>query len=432
MLEPLVNPPETLEGNPLSPKITLQNKIGYPFQNVVVDSRIAGSGDLYIALPGARVDGHDFVQDAASRGCVAAIVSRKVNVDIPQIVVSDPLDFLHATISEYIAHNKPQVIAITGSVGKTTTKEFLRQILSCCFSVAATPGNANSQIGLPLAIFNHFQGDEDFWVLEMGMTHPGQITQLCRMIPPDIALITHVAHVHAANFNTLEQIALAKAEIFSQPQTKMGFINGHSGCLTTLLNVGKCNKVVVDDEKVRRRYPHLFPGKHLYQNLALAIETALYLGILWGDLDRVVPTLTLAANRMELLELAGVTILNDSYNASEISTLAALDSLPTKIQGKKIALIGQMLELGQFSNQAHKNVANHALNKVDLMICYGEACKPIFEVWKAAGKPVFWTTDRSELLGHLHASLAPGDYLLLKGSRSNLLSELIPELRATL
>lgn len=416
----------------MSPKTLLQNKLGCSFRNAVVDSRQAALGDLYIAFQGARVDGHDFVKDAFLRGCTCALVSRKVDVAIPQIVVPDVLDFLHSTITEYISDTKPRVVGVTGSVGKTTTKEFIRQILSARYTVSATPGNANSQVGLPLALFNYFHGDEDLWVIEMGMNHSGEIANLCKMVPPAIVVITHVAPVHIANFESLEEIALAKAEIFSQNSTEIGFINAQSNCLPILLNAGNCNKKIVDDEDVQRRYPHLFPGKHLYQNLALAIEVALYLGISWKEIDAIVPTLTLAANRMELIERGGVTILNDSYNASEISTIAALDALPVKIRGKKVALIGQMAELGKFSNQAHKNIANHALDKVDHMICYGEACLPIFDVWKEAGKPVYWTNDRAELIQYLNTRLSPGDYLLLKGSRSNFLWELIPELHVSL
>ena len=429
LLELLVN---LSKGNQLSPRNYLQNKLKCTYQRLVVDSRTASTGDLYIALKGARVDGHDFLEEAKKNRCVAALVSRRVAVDLPQIVVPDPILFLQETISEYIAQHKPRVIAITGSVGKTTTKEFVRQLLSTRYVVAATPGNANSQIGLPLAIFNGFSGDEDFWVLEMGMTHPGQIEHLCKIVPPEISLITHVAAVHVVNFESIEGIAGAKAEIFSHPSTKIGFINGRAQCLPILLNTGTCSKVVVHEEETQRRYPKLFQGTHLYQNLALALEVALHVGISPNELDAAVPKLSLAANRMELVEIGGVTILNDAYNASEISTIAALDSLPRCVPGKKIAVIGQMMDLGKHSEKAHATVAGHALEKVDVMICYGEACRPIYDLWLAAKRPVFWTNDRELLLRHLKDQLKTGDYLLLKGSRSNKLSELIPEIRTLL
>lgn len=413
----------------MSPKEVLQQKIGYSFRNVVADSRLAGSGDLYIALPGARVDGHDFVRQAYENGCSCALVTRLMPVPFPQIVVADVLSFLQKFITDYIQSHTPRIIAITGSVGKTTTKEFLGQILGTTYNVAATPGNANSQIGLPMAIVNHFTGKEDFWVMEMGMTHPGQLTQLCRMAPPELALVTQIALVHAANFDTLEQIAMAKAELLAHPKTACGFINAKAPCLEILTQSGICPKVMVSDESVLKRYPGVFPGKHLYQNLAMAVEAALHLGVSQDKIDAIIPTLEMAANRMALIQLSGITILNDSYNACEISTKAALDAVPEKVKGLKIALIGQMMELGKFSDEAHKSVAKHALDKVDQMVCFGEACKPIFELWTEAGRPVFWTNDRIELLGHLNATLSAGDFLLLKGSRSNLLWELIPDLR---
>jgi UDP-N-acetylmuramoyl-tripeptide--D-alanyl-D-alanine ligase len=413
----------------LSPKELLQQKIGFSFRNVVVDSRLAGPGDLYIALPGARVDGHDFVQQSYEKGCACALVTRQMPVPIPQIVVSDVVIFLQEVVAEYIQKNNPRIIAITGSVGKTTTKEFLRQILATTYHVAATPGNANSQVGLPMAIFNYFSGEEDFWVVEMGMTHPGQLTQLCLMAPPELALITQIALVHAANFESLEEIASAKAELLLHPKTVRGFINSKAPCQEILKSAGTCRKIVVSDESTITQYPDAPLGKHLYQNLAMAIEVALYLGVAQDKIDAVIPALEMVSNRMARIEMSGVTILNDSYNAAEISTKAALDTIPQKVNGLKIAVIGQMMELGKFSDQAHKSVAKHALDRVDQMVCFGEACKPIFELWTDAGRPVFWTNDRSELLKHLNDTLSVGDFLLLKGSRSNLLWELIPDLR---
>ncbi len=412
----------------MSPKEFLQKKIGCSFRNVVVDSRLAGVGDLFAALPGERVDGHEFLQEALNRGCCCALVSAKSPVAIPQIVVPDVLIYLQNALTEYTALYHPRIIAITGSVGKTTTKEFLRQILSSQYRVSATPGNANSQIGIPLSVFNRFNADDDFWIIEMGMTHSGQIARLCLMTPPEIAILTHIAYVHAANFDSLEAIAKAKMEIFSSSKTRLGLINKYSAALATLNDFVGCEKRLVDDQNVLREFPHALPGRHLYQNLALAIETAMNVGMTREKIASCIPLLQMEENRMAKIEKNGISILNDSYNASEISTKAALDSI-SSASGRKVALIGQLMELGQFSELAHKNIGTHALGCVDQMICFGAACAPIHGVWKEKNRPVFWTSDRSELIHYMKNLLIAGDSLLLKGSHSNRLWELIEDIK---
>lgn len=416
----------------MTPKNLLEQKIGHFFQDVVTDSRLVEKGDLFVALAGERVDGHQFVKDAHQKGASAAIVAKKVDVDIPQYVVDDPVSFLQDVVREYVRQVRPRVIAITGSVGKTTTKEYLKQILSPYYSVAATPGNLNSQIGIPLSLFNYFKGDEDYWIIEMGMSYGGEITKLCEMIPPEISVVTHVAAVHAANFEQLEFIADAKGEILKGDSVKVAFINSRSNYLERLLKNGSCQKIIVTSEKAQQRFPQFLAGEHLYENLALAMEVALHLGLNEEQMQKVVPTLSQPSSRMELLIKQGITILNDSYNASEISVIAALKSFPKVTSGKKIAVIGQMQELGIFSDEAHKNVAQCALDAVDHMICFGEKCKPIYELWTEAGRKVFWTKDRAALLQHINSVVSPGDFMLLKGSRSNQLNDLIPEIKPTL
>ena len=413
----------------MSPKEALQQKLGYSFRNIVADSRLVGPGDLFIALSGERVDGHEFLEEAYAKGCSCALIARPTSVNIPHIIVPDPLAYIQNVVTEYVLRYRPRVIAITGSLGKTTTKEFLHQMMATTYHVAASPGNANSQIGLPLAILNHFSGKEEFWIVEAGMSFAGELTRLAHMVQPEIVLITQISLVHAENFDGLEGIARSKAELFSHPSTSLCMINSHSSCLNILQNVGNCTKVLVDEHEVIERYPNALPGKHLYQNLAMAVEAARYLNVSVEKIDEIVPHLRLEAHRMQFIEKEGVFILNDSYNASELSTIGALDSIPHDVKGEKIVLFGQITELGKFSDETHANIAKHALKCADKMICYGSACAPIFDLWSSAKKPVFWTNDRIELLKHVNETVVPGDFLLLKGSCSNALWELIPKIQ---
>lgn len=175
----------------------------FVFNNVCVDSRLISPGDLFVALPGNQTDGHHFLPQAKACGAVAAVVCssyRGPDFGLPLIAVPDTLKFLQESARKKVKESRSKVVAVTGSVGKTTTKDFITHLVSQKYRVASTPGNSNSQIGLPLALLNHFEGTEEIVVVEMGMTLPGQIAGLVSIAPPDIAVITSVALVHAAFF----------------------------------------------------------------------------------------------------------------------------------------------------------------------------------------------------------------------------------------
>lgn len=373
-----------------------------------VDTRKLKSGEVYCALPGVRVHGENFVKEAFEKGASYVLASPSCSFkNEKMITVNDVLETLHALAREFFHKRRPRhVIAITGSLGKTTTKEFLATLLESTFSVFKTPGNANSQIGLPLAILNEFQGEE-VAILEMGMTHAGQIEQLIAIAPPDYALITKVALVHAVNFGSLEEIVQAKTEIFLHPQTKVGF---HPSELT-VKDRGTCRKKTFCPKNLEG-LP--FNEPHLIHNLAAALCIVNELGI---EVKEHLSQLKLPERRMERVEKRGVLFINDSYNAAPESVIAALKSLPPTF-GKKIAVLGGMEELGQFSESCHRRVAEEALDLADHLICYGNLCTPMAEVWKCRGKPYHHFYDRDAIAACLAALALPGDVVLLKGSNS--------------
>lgn len=425
-------------------------------KGVNVDSRLVLPGNLFFALPGARVDGHDYLFEIAAKGAVAAIVSRTdllvEGLDIPLIVVKDVLEALQKLTRYFISQARSKIVAVTGSIGKTTTKDLLTTLLKEKYSVAASPGNSNSQVGLPLTILNHTNGEEEILVLEMGMTHPGQISQLVQLAPPDIALITSVDLVHAVNFDSLEEIAAAKGEIFSHPKTSLGVLSKDISSYSELLQIGSCSKVsfsVTSDhadyslcdlsevgfhvKEWGRKSPVLstlnIAGKHNYHNFLAAVVVARTLGLEWEEIEGAIPKLTLPERRLQLVERNGVLFLNDAYNATATSVKAALSTLPTpKAGGRKIAVIGEMMELGKFSESCHRDVGLVALETVDLLFCLGAECVALQRSWQEANRTAPLFMERFDLVNELRQHLKSGDVVLLKGSRSKEMWKILEEM----
>lgn len=399
-----------------------------PFKKISVDSRHLEAGDLFFALPGDKVDGHAFLEEVKERGAVAAVVRKDFHTscELPLLRVEDTLSALQLLATAALRRSKTKVIAITGSVGKTTTKEMLGTLLEKRFKTVRSPRNYNSQIGLPLSILNHTTGDEDYLVQEMGMTGPGQITGLIKIAPPTIAVLTHIALVHAAFFPSLEDIARAKAEIFLHPSTQLALYPETIACRGLIEYQGNCVKKPVS---MVDHYPDLpFPGEHLKQNFLLAAAVARECGLSDAEIIERIPFLQLPEKRQERIEKLGITFVNDSYNASAPSIIAAFKALPApKANGKRIAVIGEMLELGQFSKDCHREVGESALKHVDLMLCLGEGCRPIVDAWQSKGRPVHYFDDRAALVVQLKKLMHSGDVVLLKGSNGKQLWKVLEE-----
>lgn len=422
---------------------------------VSVDSRLHQSDNLFFALSGAKTDGHQYLEEVALKGAAGAVVKNDYpgpDYGLTLIYVEDPLVALQNLAKNILQRSKARVIGVTGSLGKTTTKDFLTTILKEKYVVASSPGNSNSQIGLPLAILNHTDGYEDIVVLEMGMTHPGQIRKLIEIVPPECVIITSVALVHACNFNSLDEIVFAKAEILEHPNTKVAIVNRDIINYSKIEKVGTCRKIsfafnnpladysVHSQEienlsvKFKDEIFHLgtFPvrGKHHQTNFMSVVACARYFDMDWDEITAGMGKLVLPALRGREVVKDGILFINDSYNAAELSVKAALENLPAPTQpgGRKIAVLADMLELGQFSEKAHNEIGNHALNFVDLMFCYGTECRHILDCWQKANRPVQWFLQREELIPALRAHMKTGDVVLIKGSRGTQILKLLDEL----
>ncbi len=419
---------------------------------VEIDSRKVQAGDLFVAIKGERVDGHDYVAQAFANGAIAAVVSRKLDCGGNQLLVSDTLKALEDLGKYNRARSKAKVVGVTGSVGKTSTKEMLKLALSVHGKTYATSGNYNNHIGTPLNLAN-LPLDTQFAVFEMGMNHVGEIAHLTHMVRPHIALITGVEAVHLEFFKDVEEIAKAKAEIFEGLEKDgIAVINADQPYFTNLparkITFGvneKANSRLIYYEATasgcnvsaniggkKFNYKLAATGKHwaTISLSVLAVIDALGLSVQksaaalseFAEVDgrgRVIKT---SINGTDIL------FINDSYNASPASMAAAFVKTNEVWQahgkkGRKIALLGDMLELGETSAALHaKLAANLQATGFDKVYTVGNLMKNLYDALPVnlrAGH----TENSALLLPMLAGVFKAGDVLLIKGSHGSKMYE---------
>ncbi|MBM3207852.1 MAG: UDP-N-acetylmuramoyl-tripeptide--D-alanyl-D-alanine ligase [Chlamydiae bacterium] len=415
-----------------------------PIKGFAVDSRKVESGFVFFALQGNKTDGHNYIEVAIKNGAIACVVSKQFEFsssDALIIRVEDPLVALQSLARDFLSKQNKKIVAITGSVGKTTTKEFCYTLLSSKYKVFKTPGNANSQIGLPLSVLNHGNFEEDILIFEMGMSSYGQIEVLVQIAPPDLAVITRIAPAHIEHFEKgLEGIAEAKMEILSSDKTQHAVINEQ----VETFDVFKKNKgknfirystlesssadfklkkdkgfVRVENQNTFYDLSPNFEESHFLENLLAAIAVARFFNVSWNQIGEAVKKLHFLEKRFERIIRNEVTFINDSYNANPDSMKAALANLPKPSLGaKSIAILGHMVELGSLSEIYHEEVGRFASTYVDILICYGDKSLPIKEGFDLSGKPSRFFNCLSELNQFLKKELQPGDVVLIKASNS--------------
>ncbi len=447
--------------------------------SVSIDSRTIEPGALFVALADVR-DGHDFVADALARGAAAALVSRipeGVAADAPLLVVEDVLTGLEDLGRAARARTEARVIGITGSVGKTSTKEMLRAILAGQGRVHAAEKSYNNHWGVPLTLAR-MPADSDFAVIEIGMNHPGEIAPLARLADLDAVVVTIVAPAHLEAFDSVEGIAHEKATILQGLRAGgpavlnadiptasilfdaaracgadiVGF--GANGNEARLLDVQHNDGQTIVQARMTGRdgaaHPLLFklqsPGRHFAMNglAALAVATAVGadLALAAADLGRWLPvegrgaraTITLDPVRDD----ARFDLIDDSYNANPASVGAALDMLSVSQpagtagpvgKGRRIAILGDMLELGLQETQLHADLAGHpAMSAIDTVHCVGARSKALWEAL-GPGQRGIWCADSAEMAGKVHKLVAAGDIVLVKGSLGIRLARVVDAIR---
>lgn len=418
-----------------------------PVRGFSIDSRTIAPGEVFCALQGERVDGHQFIQDALARGASAVIASNAASGLERHLIVPDVLTALQSLAAGSFKAARVPCIAVTGSVGKTTLKEFICQLLEGHFRIFKTPGNANSQVGLPLAILNGLNDRNEVAVLEMGMSRAGEIARLVKIAPPQVAVINSVGYCHAENFEGLAGIAKAKSEIFSHADTKHkiyhwsieGLMGGapaegskpfglqNEALAFTLLPASK--GYIYKEGETRKLIPEPpFNEAYLLHNLLAALAAVRSFGVSLEDVESKIPLLQTPEKRFQRIQKKGVILINDAYNACPLSMKAALKAIPaTKQGGRRFAVLGSMAELGRFSEGCHREVGSYALPFADALYCLGPDCAPMVEEWKKAGREPSFFTEYEALLNALKKEVREGDVVLVKGSNSHQLWKLVDE-----
>jgi len=445
----------------------------------VVDSRKTIPGSLFVAMPGEKVNGHQFISSAFEKGAQLALIQENVPADyrvldirenfhgapfvLPDlpfcIRVNNSLEALQSIARFWRSKLTINVVGITGSVGKSSTKELVADVLSHRFRTYKNPGNYNNEIGLPLTILNIGDGYDQI-ILEMGFYYPGEITFLCDIAKPNIGIVTNIGTVHAERAGSREVIAEGKSELVkSLPGTPQGtaILNYDDSFVRQMANKTEADVIfygldpkadIWADEirgmglkgiqfrmhfqgnSVKLQVPIL--GRHSVQTILCASAAGFVSGM---SMDEVSEALIRSNTQLRMVAVqsdSGALILDDTYNATPESMLAALDLL-NEIKGQKIAVLGDMLELGQYEQDGHERVGRRAAEVVNYLIAVGPRSKTIAETAKQQGLPptaVTWVENTTQALDLLRYNLKSGDVVLIKGSHGLRMDRISAELEA--
>ena len=404
------------------------------------DTRVLQPGQLFIVLQGAR-DGHDFIPAAMEKGAAAVLCSRKVG-DFPAIYVDDPRTALGRIAHEELKRIGAKVVGVTGSVGKSTTKEMIAAVLESTYRTAKTPANHNNDIGMPMAILA-MPDDTEVAVLEMGMNHFGEIEYLSRIAEPDVAVIINIGTMHIEFLGSQEGIRQAKMEIVTgmapegklllngddrllreldtRPQQAITYFGCSEGCQVRGMAVhqGENLQFRVEAGDTAFRVEMALEGEHFVGDALAAVSVGLALDVFPERIKAQLASFRNMSGRQEIFEKNGFTIIKDCYNAGPESMAAALNVLGNR-KGRRIAVLGDMLELGSCTQAEHYRVGRIAAEKADMVFAYGPNASRIVSGTLTGGmeESCTWAYEnREELVFALKRVAKPGDVLLFKASR---------------
>lgn len=448
---------------------------GPAIHGAVADSRQAFPGSLFVARPGVQADGHDFVADAFQRGAVAALVERDVAgawpvVDVragpaeggafatPLVVrTANSLEALQRVARAWRDRLNLRTIGVTGSVGKTTTKELAAEVLERRFPTFRNPGNLNTEVGLPLSMLQMEERHQRA-VLEMGFYAPGEIAELCRIARPQVGVITNVSQVHLERAGSMEAIIAGKAELIEslppapegvailnedEPDVRAMAERTSARVMTYGLSeqaelwASDVEGLGLDgvrfimhyrDEAIHLRVPLL--GRHSVHTALRAAAVGLAEGLTWQEVAGGLQNPQAQLRLVAVWGPQGALLLDDTYNAAPASVIAALNLL-SELEGRKVAVLGDMLELGEFEERGHRMVGARAAEVVEELVTVGERARWIADEALRAGlaqERVHTLADSQAAIEHLRGRIGRSDVVLIKGSRGMRMDQIVAAL----
>lgn len=432
-----------------------------PIKGVSIDSRKINENEIFFAIKGENFDGHNFVDEVFSKGASVAVIenSKKdkfLSKGYPLIIVPDTIKALGELANIYRKKFKVKVIGLTGSNGKTTTKEMIAKVLSSKFTIIKTEGNLNNTIGVPLNLFR-LNNKHELAVIELGINNFGEMQTLCEIAEPDFGLITNIGHAHIEFLKSRENIAKEKGELFQFLRKKNGFvfvnndeplIKNQAKGMKRKLTFGFSSKSDVKGKIISLNgfaQPTLkvsYKGKsevvnlqtfgiHTAQNALCAAAVGLKFGISLKQIKKELETFQSYDKRMQIINVGKYTIINDAYNANPDSMKMAIQTLGL-MNGylEKLAVLGDMLELGEFSKKFHRELAHYlSENQIKKVFFFGELTKISFDEAKKMNLIARYFKSKKELVDEIIKTMPEGSLILLKGSRKMKMEEIIEYLK---
>ena len=436
-------------------------------QSVVLDSRLVEPGGIFIATRGEHVDGHSFIDQVFDAGALGVICEEApVQPKGAYILVEDSFLALKDLAEYYRSQLDIKVVGITGSVGKTSTKEFVASVLSQKYRVLKTEGNYNNEVGLPLTVLR-IREDCEVAVLEMGISDFGEMHRLSKIAKPDVCLITNIGQCHLENLGTRDGILKAKTEIFDFMQEggqiclngdddKLVTIREVRGSIPVFFGCGSNNAVYADNYENRgligsRAQIHMkgiaghdacsfeaeipLPGEHTLYNALAATAAGMLFGLTAEEIQEGIRTVKAVDGRSHVIRTDRLTLIDDCYNANPVSMKAALDLLHmTELSevfedaARKVAVLGDMFELGTDEAALHREVGVYAAKKqIDVLVCVGNLCKYMYEGAQAVRSVTncYYFEDKEALEAQMDTVIQDGDLVLVKASHGMHFEELI-------
>lgn len=419
--------------------------------SIWTDSQKVEKDSIFIALKGEKTDGHAYIEQAFEKGALFTLSEHKLDGAHPYVLVKSTYQALKDIAQFYLEQLKIPVVGITGSVGKTSTKEMIASVLSQKFCTLKTDGNFNNEVGLPLTVFR-LREEHQTAVLEMGISEFGEMSRLTKVAKPDIAVITNIGLCHLESLKNRDGILKAKTEIFEGLKENGSIIlNGSDDKLCTVKEYRGIRPVFFgDDEKCdiyadeveslglkgtrcrlhtpvgsfRTRIP--VPGLHMVQNAMAACGVGLKMGLSLEEIQRGIETVKALRGRNNVIKTERFTILDDCYNASPVAVEAAID-LMGSAEGRKVCILGDMFELGEEEAELHKRVGNYASEKkMDVLIAIGELSRHTADAAKERGLAAcHYFAEKQEAMEACKTLLKDGDYILVKASHGMKFPEIV-------